>query len=275
MTQLLDNVGATTSYTGQAIITDWTTSYTSVAGSSVMFNYSFSAWTNSGGASRKFDLLVDSVVVASSTFYFNQNSVHTTIPCLFNVENLSAGSHTIQLRIPTGTIVDSGDFAHLTVIETASGGSSGTSGSSGSSGSSGTSGSSGSSGTSGIGIINFASGMVNAGTFVTLDNLKATVTTSGNRGLALSTTVGTISSYIGGYTTYNSGSFTYNTTSGASPYSITTSTGNSSIFNWNFTNASDTAIYHVNDLTNNRFYRITMMIGPGYNNNMISIERLV
>ena len=117
--------------------------------------------------------------------------------------------------------------------------------------------------------------MVNAGIFVTLDNLKATVTTSGNRGLALATTTGTISSFIGAYATYNAGSFAQNTTTGVSPYSITTSTGNTSLVGFSFSNASDTAIYHVNDLTSNRFYRITMMIGAGYLNNMISIERLV
>lgn len=121
----------------------------------------------------------------------------------------------------------------------------------------------------------YASGYVNAGTFVTLDNIKATVTTSGSRGLALATVSGTVSALIGGYTTYAAGSFTYNTTNGASPYSITTSTGNTSIFGWGFFNASDTAIYHVNDLTNSKFYRITMMIGGGYNNNPISIERLI
>ena len=55
---------------------------------------------------------------------------------------------------------------------------------------------------------------------------------------------------------------------------LTTATGNSSVFNWGFPNASDTAIYHVNDFNNNRAYRITCMIGGGYNNNFISIERL-
>jgi hypothetical protein len=105
-----------------------------------MFNYSFSAYVPSSLGSKQFDLVIDSVTVASTTFFFNSVNVHTTIPCLFNVESLSAGSHTIQLRIPAGVTVDTGDYAHLTVLETMSNGLPGTSGTSGTSGSSGTSG---------------------------------------------------------------------------------------------------------------------------------------
>jgi hypothetical protein len=269
ITQLLDNVAATTTYTGQSIITDWTTTYTSVSGSSLMFNFSFSAFTTSGGASRKFDLLVDSVVVASTTFYFNQNNVHTTIPCLFNVESLSAGSHTIQLRIPTGTIVDSGDSAHLTVIETMSNGVNGTSGTSGNTGTSGTSGVNGANGTSGTSGNPITAGYVNAGTFVTLDNIKASVTTTGNRGLSIAAVSSTFSANISGMFGYTGGG------GGASANSQTyTTTASGSIFNWGFPSIGDGSQYIINDTTNSRVYRITLMIGSGYNNNFISIERL-
>ena len=299
-------------------------------------------------------------------FYFNFGNSHLTIPSSFNVEQLSAGSHTIQIRIPTGVIVDTQDYAYMSVIETMQNGLSGSSGTSGTSGtngpigasgSSGTSGTSGSSGTSVLttvtgvtstgdlnvggattlsgsvkigtpngdegGEINLAkppngtlsggvtvdayrdrlrifeqggsargvsidlskaptgvageltwkaSGYVDAGQFVTLDNLKFTVTTSGNRGLSCATVSGTSTlaisatfgyiSGVGGQSTNGGSTYTYNTTV------------SSSLFGWSFPNAGDGATYLINDTTNNRFYRVTMMIGPGYNNNFICIERL-
>jgi hypothetical protein len=117
---------------------------------------------------------------------------------------------------------------------------------------------------------NRVSGLVNAGTFVTMDLLKATVTTSGNRGLSLAATTGSFSIYIGG---------TYSTTgpssSGAAGSGSINTTPSASQFNWNFTGAGDTSIYTITDTTNSRAYRITLQIGASYNNNMISIERLL
>jgi hypothetical protein len=118
---------------------------------------------------------------------------------------------------------------------------------------------------------NRVSGYVNAGVFVTMDNLKATVTTSGNRSLALATVSGSFGAYVSGvYAILGGGS----AGTGAS-VTITTSTGNTPIIAWNFAGAGDTVTYIVNDTTNSRTYRITMMIGGSYNNNMISIERLI
>ena len=117
---------------------------------------------------------------------------------------------------------------------------------------------------------NRVSGLVNAGTFVTMDLIKATVTTSGQRGLSLATTTGTFTYNIGG---------TYGTaipSSGGSSGSGTLSTtATASIFNWNFGSAGDTSTYILTDTTNSRAYRITLQIGSSYNNNMISIERLI
>ena len=73
-----------------------------------------------------------------------------------------------------------------------------------------------------------ASGVVDAGTFVQLDNLKVTYTTAAS----------------------------------------------SSTFNWHFAGAGDISTYIITDTTNNRAYRVTLQIGFGYNNNLISIERL-
>jgi hypothetical protein len=115
-----------------------------------------------------------------------------------------------------------------------------------------------------------AAGYVNAGSFVTLDNIKATVATSGNRGLCIATVSGSIVTYMAGVYGMTGGS-----SGGASNTTITFNTSlSSSIFGWSFGSVGDTPVYYMNDTTNNRFYRITLMIGYGYNNNFICIERL-
>jgi hypothetical protein len=117
---------------------------------------------------------------------------------------------------------------------------------------------------------NRVSGIVNAGVFITMDNLTATVTTSGNRGLSLATVSGTVAGFV---------SSSYSTVVGApggaaGSISLTT-TPSTSIQGYNFTSEGDTAIYVVRDNTNNRVYRITMIIGGGYSSNFISFERLL
>ena len=115
------------------------------------------------------------------------------------------------------------------------------------------------------------SGYVNAGSFVTLDNIKATVSTSGSRGLCIATVSGSIVTYMAGVYGMTGGS-----SGGASNTAITFNTSlSSSIFGWSFGSVGDTPVYYMNDTTNNRFYRITLMIGYGYNNNFICIERLL
>jgi hypothetical protein len=114
------------------------------------------------------------------------------------------------------------------------------------------------------------SGYVNAGTFLTMDNLKATVTTNGSRGLSLAAVSTTFTANISGV--YGlSGGGGGNSTANAS---ITT-TASASLFNWSFGAEGDTPIYTVHDKTNSRAYRITVMIGLEYNNNFICIERLM
>jgi hypothetical protein len=111
---------------------------------------------------------------------------------------------------------------------------------------------------------------VDAGTFVTLDNLKATVTTSGNRGLSVATVSGSFTAFVNGsYTTYNG-----NIAGGGSSIAINT-TASSSVFNWNFLGQGDMATYLINDSTNRKAYRIILMIGGSYLSNFISIERLL
>jgi hypothetical protein len=119
--------------------------------------------------------------------------------------------------------------------------------------------------------IRIASGYVDAGTFVTLDNIKATVTTGGNRGLSVATVAGTFTATI---------SATYSCTSGGNGHSTLwpgatyTTTPSGSWFGYHFPNAGDGSTYIVNDYNNQRVYRIHLMIGPGYTKNFISIERL-
>lgn len=120
--------------------------------------------------------------------------------------------------------------------------------------------------------IKVTSGFVNAGSFVTLDNIKATVTTGGNRGFSLASVAGTFQAHISATFGYINGVGGSATNGGSPPtYNITPS---ASFFGWSFPNAGDGSVYLINDITNTRFYRITLMIGHGYNNNFISIERL-
>jgi hypothetical protein len=46
------------------------------------------------------------------------------------------------------------------------------------------------------------------------------------------------------------------------------------MFDWDFASEGDSATYILND-GYTKSYRITMMIGGAFNNNMISIERLI
>jgi len=116
------------------------------------------------------------------------------------------------------------------------------------------------------------SGYVNAGQFITLDNLKFSLTTGGQRGLCCATVSGTAVLSI---------SSTYSVVGGASgtstqwPGATYTTTPSGSWFGYHFPNAGDGSVYLANDYTNGRVYRITLLIGLSYNNNFISIERLI
>jgi hypothetical protein len=114
-----------------------------------------------------------------------------------------------------------------------------------------------------------ASGMVNAGTFVTLDNIKAQVPTSGNRGLSVATVSGTVTGYISGH--YQG---IMSSSAGTSSTTSLSTTATSSMFGWNFGQQGDMSTYILRDDTNSRVYRIILIIGGSYLNNFISIERL-
>jgi hypothetical protein len=115
-----------------------------------------------------------------------------------------------------------------------------------------------------------ASGIVNPGTYVALDNIKATLTSSGTyRGLSLAAVSTNFTANISAHYAMNGGA-----NGGANFNNTITTTPTSAIFGWGFPAEGDGSYYNILDKTNNRFYRITLMIGAGYNNNFISIERL-
>jgi hypothetical protein len=113
------------------------------------------------------------------------------------------------------------------------------------------------------------SGLVDAGTFVQLDNIRATVTTSGSRGLSLASVSGTFYCNIGA--NFN-GARVGN--GGSSSVFLINTTASNSIFGWGFLDQSDTSTYILTDTTNSKTYRIILQIGGSYLNNFISIERL-
>lgn len=113
-------------------------------------------------------------------------------------------------------------------------------------------------------------GRVTAGTFLTFDNLKFSVTTSDPRGLSIATTSGTVNLYV--EAKYNNGASYGNRTASAIAY---TTSPSGSPFGWGFLSAGDTIIYHLTDADNSRMYRVTLIIMPSYINNFIAVERLL
>ncbi len=92
-----------------------------------------------------------------------------------------------------------------------------------------------------------------------------------NRSLQIRTTGTSFSAMVTAYADYAGSAYTY--------FSGYTQTINSTFAHigtaWNFLNNGDLVIYHVRDLTNMRYFRITLMVGPGYSNNVISIEKII
>jgi hypothetical protein len=115
-------------------------------------------------------------------------------------------------------------------------------------------------------------GWIDAGTYLTLDNIKVTVPTSGSRGLSVATVSGTLNMYYEG-TYMNGATYNYGTRTASTGAFTTTDSG--SLFGWNFTSSGDRVTYHLTDAENGRVYRITLIIQPSYIKNFICIERLI
>ncbi len=112
-----------------------------------------------------------------------------------------------------------------------------------------------------------AAGFVGRGEDITLGNLKVRFAATGNMSLQVSTVSGTYSVY-GSHVLFSSsiGGNTANISIGTTPAYL--NSGN------NFLGAGDTGVWTIMDTTAKMCWRISMIIGAGYNNNFISIEQL-
>ncbi len=121
-------------------------------------------------------------------------------------------------------------------------------------------------------VVTKASGIINTGSFVQLDNVKVGPTRNGAGGSLAGLSIGAVStSFVADLSaTYSNNSFGGSTATGVT---YTTTAANSA-FGWGFGQGNQST-YILNDTTNNRVYRIILMIGASFNNNFISIERLV
>ena len=121
-------------------------------------------------------------------------------------------------------------------------------------------------------VITKVSGFVNAGDYVTLGNLKARIPTSGNRSLQLVTLSGTYSVYGSGVHVFSS-NLGSTTIDGGSPRTISTTPAYLNSGN-TFATAGGTDTWNIMDTSNFISWRISCIIGGGYNANLITIERL-
>ena len=111
---------------------------------------------------------------------------------------------------------------------------------------------------------------------VTLGDIQVQMAPSGlARSLQIKTTGTSFTGMVTAYTSYNGASgtnaFTY--------FSDITQTINATFAHlgttWGFAQSGDVANYFLRDATNQRFWRITLMVGASFNNNFIIIERLL
>jgi hypothetical protein len=185
---------------------------------------------------------------------FESSASNENIPyCLNFIDNVAAGTYTYHIKansLVANTQFGEADGNIITAVEIA--------------------GAQGPTGPTGPGAV-LGSGRVNAGVPVTLDNVQVQFATSGSRSLQFRSVTGTYSAVFNGYTSYSSGGFQFTYFAG-NTLSVTTTYQYPQT--WSFTGQGDVAVYHMHDTTNGRMYRITLMIGGGYNNNIISIERL-
>ena len=115
--------------------------------------------------------------------------------------------------------------------------------------------------------------IVGRGTDVTLVNLKIRFAASGNMSLQASTISGTYTVY-GSQVLVGSSTLGSSRIDGGSPLTITTTPAYLNSGN-NFLGAGDTTTWNIMDTSAGMSWRISMIVGLGYTNNFISIERLL
>lgn len=121
-------------------------------------------------------------------------------------------------------------------------------------------------------VVTKVAAFVARGVDVTLGNLKVRFAASGNMSLQVSTVSGTYSLYGSGM--YVSNGNGWANIDGGAPLSVTTTPTylKSTI---NFLGAGNTDVWLIMDTSNSITWRITGIIGSGYSNNFVSIERLL
>jgi len=117
-----------------------------------------------------------------------------------------------------------------------------------------------------------AAGFVGRGVDVILGNLKARISATGNFSVQLSTVSGSYSVY-GSHVLVTGGVY-YNAIDATAPRSISTTPTYINSGN-DFLGAGNTSVWLLMDTTAQMSWRITMIVGAVYNNNFISIERLL
>ncbi len=114
--------------------------------------------------------------------------------------------------------------------------------------------------------------LVGRGTDVTLGNLKVRIASSGNASLQVSTVSGTYS--VSGSSIYAAGGTGNVTIFGTAPLSVTT-TPTYLYSSLNYTAAGYRDEWLIYDASGSIAWRISMIIGSNYQNNLISIERIL
>lgn len=118
---------------------------------------------------------------------------------------------------------------------------------------------------------NFVTARVNAGVPVTLGNLKVQCSAAGNRSLQFATTTGTINIIASDEAVYGSAS---TGSYGVFSYNFTLNTSWSQPIAYSFPYQGNVQRVTMTDVTNGNTYRIILIIGNGFNNNLIKIEKL-
>ena len=115
-------------------------------------------------------------------------------------------------------------------------------------------------------------GYYNSEIYLSLDNIKVACTRNGAGGSMAGLSIGAVSTT---FVADLSATYSNNGIGGSTATNITYSTtASNSAFGWGFGQGNQST-YILNDITNSRVYRIILMIGAAYNNNFISIERLL
>jgi|DEB19_MinimDraft_3_1074340.scaffolds.fasta_scaffold11162_2 hypothetical protein len=115
---------------------------------------------------------------------------------------------------------------------------------------------------------------IDDGVELSLDTLAVQLAPSGNRSLQFRVTSGTLTVNITGQIYWAKGDYSGNWDARYWNGNTLNTTWQQP-FGWSFPWQGDTAIYNVQDVTNRRFYRITLSIGGGFKKNTIIMERMV